>query len=97
MEEVVSKTVTVDLPENLTIANAEVLYNELDSYTSGTQDIVLNASEVSRADTAGLQLIYVFLKTLQQHQASVIWAAPSSALIEASEQLGLKEHLGLSQ
>lgn len=95
MEAVVSKVVTVDLPENLTIANAEALYSELEAYTSGTQDIILNASEVARADTAGLQLIYVFLTTLKQHQATVSWSAPTSALIEASEHLGLKDHLGL--
>ncbi len=90
-----SNAVTVDLPENLTIANAESLYNELDQYISGSKDVVFSANDVARADTAGLQLIYVFMRTLKQHEAEVSWSSPSSALIEASEQLGLKEHLGL--
>ena len=95
-EAAVSKPVTVDLPENLTIANAEALYNELDAHSSGSQDVILNAQEVARADTAGLQLLYLFQQTLQQHQASVLWQSPSTALLEASEQLGMKHHLGLA-
>lgn len=90
-----SNAVTVDLPENLTIANAESLYSELDQYINGSKDVVFSANDVARADTAGLQLIYVFMKTLKEREAEVSWSSPSSALIEASEQLGLKVHLGL--
>ncbi|NIB43212.1 STAS domain-containing protein [Pseudomaricurvus alkylphenolicus] len=86
---------TVDLPDNLTIANAESLHHDLEPLTNGTEDVILNGADVQRADTAGLQLIYVFIQTLQKSSASVSWSGASTALLDASEQLGLKSHLAL--
>lgn len=87
--------VVFDLPENLTIASTEALHEQLEPLSNGSADVVFNASAVSRADTAGLQLLYSFLKTLKSHDASLSWSAPSSVLIDTAEQLGLKQHLAL--
>jgi len=91
----VSSPTTFDLPDNLTIANAEALHEELESLANGSVDVVLNASAVSRADTAGLQILYAFQQALKSHNAKLSWSAPSSVLIETAEQLGLKQHLAL--
>lgn len=90
-----SEQVTVDLPENLTIASADTLHANLEPYISGSQDVLLNAAEVTRVDTAGLQLMYVFIETLKKSSANVSWGAPSNALLDAANQLGITEQLGL--
>jgi len=91
----VASPITFDLPDNLTIANAEALHEELEALANGSADVVLNASAVSRADTAGLQILYAFQQALKSHDASISWSSPSSVLIETAEQLGLKQHLAL--
>jgi len=91
----VASPITFDLPDNLTIANAEALHEELEPLANGSADVVLNASAVSRADTAGLQVLYAFQQALKSHDASISWSSPSSVLIETAEQLGLKQHLAL--
>lgn len=86
---------TFDLPENLTIATAELLHEQLEPFVNGNQDVVLNGSAVNRVDTAGLQLIYAFQQALKSHDASASWSAPSNTLLEVAEQLGLTQHLAL--
>ena len=87
--------ITFDLPENLTIASAEALHEELEPLANGSKDVVFNASAISRADTAGLQLLYAFQQALKSHNASLSWSSPSSVLVETAQQLGLDQHLAL--
>lgn len=88
--------IVVDLPENLTIATAESLHEQLEPHASGSTDIVFNPAAVTRADTAGLQLLYVFINTLKNHGAGCSWASTPAVIVDAAEQLGLKGHLQLS-
>lgn len=85
----------VDLPENLTIAHAELLHEQLDAYTSESAGVILNAAAVVRADTAGLQLIYAFIQVLQQHGAPCRWVGVPPLLLDAAAGLGLREQLNL--
>ena len=89
-------SVTVELPDNLTIANVEALHEQLDTYALASQDVVLNASSVERVDTAGLQTLYAFHQALKAHGANMSWADASSVLVEAAQCLGMKEHLALT-
>ena len=90
-----SNQVSVDLPENLTIATAEGLHDELEPLVTGSQDVTLNGAAVARVDTAGVQIIYSFMQALENAGASVNWEKPSDSLLEASEKLGMTEHLAL--
>lgn len=85
----------VDLPENLTIAHAELLHEQLDAYTSESAGVILNAAAVVRADTAGLQLIYAFMQALRQHGAPCSWTAVPPVLVDAAAGLGLRDQLNL--
>lgn len=85
----------VTLPDNLTIATAENLYNDLSQYAQGGKDVEFEAKGVQRVDTAGLQILYVFMKTLAEHETKVIWKSTSDCLLQTSEQLGLTEALAL--
>lgn len=91
-----ANSVTVDLPDNLTIATVESLQEQLDPFAMGSQDVVLNGEGVERADTAGLQLLYAFSQALKSHNAQMSWLNPSSVLTEAANNLGLSDHLALN-
>lgn len=91
-----ANSVTVDLPDNLTIATVEALHEQLDPFAVGSQDVVLNGVNVERADTAGLQMLYAFSQALKSHNAEMSWMNPSSALTDAAKNLGLTEHLALN-
>lgn len=91
-----ANSVTVDLPDNLTIATVEALHEQLDPFAMGSQDVVLNGAHVERADTAGLQTLYAFHQALKAHSAQLTWSAASEVLLEAADNLGLKEHLALT-
>ena len=90
-----SGPVTFELPNNLTIATAESLHEQLEPLLTTGDDVVLNAAEVKRADTAGLQLLLAFQKALISRSVNMSWSAPSQPLLEAAEQLGLKQMLAL--
>ena len=91
-----SKPVVVDLPSNLTIATAETLHEQLEPLLNGSDDIVLNASAVERADTAGLQVLLAFSKALEARSVAITWSVPAKPLVDAAEQLGLKQLLALT-
>ncbi len=91
-----AESVAVELPSSLTIATVEELHKLLDPFAIGGQDIVLNAEQVERVDTAGLQTLYAFHQALKSHSGVMSWSTISEALLEAAELLGLKEHLALT-
>lgn len=91
-----SKPVVVELPSNLTIATADALHEQLEPLLNGGEDVVLNASSVQRADTAGLQTLLAFARAMEARSAVMTWSAPSKILVDAAEQLGLKQFLSLA-
>ena len=85
----------VDLPEALTIANAEALHEQLEPALSAHQNVFLNAEHVSRVDTAGLQLLFAFNVELNKHELTLDWSDVPSVLRESAELIGLKGLLSL--
>ncbi len=88
-----AKPIIVNLPENLTIAGVEGLYSQLDPYVHDTQDVVLNGKKVDRADTAGLQTLMAFLTAMDKNHVKVSWGDTSETLVDAANNLGLKDYL----
>lgn len=90
-------SVSFQLPENLTVANVHLLHEELEALV-GRHDhdnIVLLADSVSRADTAGIQLLVAFVRSAKERQIKLDWNNPSDKLIAAATVLGLDTALGL--
>lgn len=90
-----SKKTTVSLGAALDIAHASGLKARLVSALGKNMSVTLVSDKVERADTAGLQLIYAFIKKVEQQGNKVQWQKPSDALINASEILGLHNELQL--
>lgn len=90
-------SVELQLPENLTISKVHALHDEFEHALSANagEEIVVHADKVSRADTAGLQLMLAVVKLGKERQMGVVWVKPSGVLLEVAVALGLKEALGL--
>lgn len=89
--------VELHLPENLTISKAHALHDEFEALLNAetAEEIVVYADKVSRADTAGLQLMLAVVKLGKERQMGMVWTKPSDTLIDVAHALGLKEALGL--
>ena len=90
-------TISFHLPENLTIASVHGLHEELEVLVSQSDcdKVVLQASDVQRADTAGVQLLLAFVNASKEHQIGVEWDKPSDKLCTTAELLGLQGALGI--
>lgn len=86
------------LPEQLTIAAVAALYEELEALIArqDCDEVVLNASGVKRADTAGVQLLLSFVIAVREGHFSLSWNKPSKILMEAAAVLGLQRALGIA-
>ncbi len=59
------------------------------------QNIMLNASQVDRADTAALQVLSAFIQDANTGKQIVQWEAPSEPLCQSAALLGLSDMLCL--
>ena len=91
-----AKKTTVSLGTALDIVNASSLKARLENALAKNLSVTLVGDKVERADTAGLQLIYSFIKKVEQQGCKVTWQKPSDNLIQSSEVLGMSEQLSLA-
>lgn len=78
------------------IAKVEALHHEMESLVEQATPTVINAAEVSRVDTAALQLLASFINTMNSTGVSVSWGEVSEELIAAAMLAGLDQTLNLS-
>lgn len=78
----------VHLPEHLTIQVATDLREQLLALAD-RQEVWFDGSGVERVDTAGLQVLAAFRKTLSEHGGAIQWAHQSRALSQALELSGI--------
>ncbi|MCQ8879866.1 STAS domain-containing protein [Pseudoalteromonas shioyasakiensis] len=81
------------LPEELAITKIESLHQDLLNELSTNDDVCIDISEVSRADTASIQLLCALQKHLLSVHHKIIWIGQSEPLNNAINQLGLNEYL----
>lgn len=81
------------LPEELAITKVESLHQDLLNELSTNDDVCLDISEVSRSDTASIQLLCALQKHLLSVHHKIIWIGQSEPLNNAINQLGLNEYL----
>ncbi|NOX90882.1 MAG: STAS domain-containing protein [Gammaproteobacteria bacterium] len=59
------------------------------------QNLVLNASQVDRVDTAALQVLGALIQSANDRKQTVEWEDPSESLCQSAALLGLSEILCL--
>ncbi|TVZ38589.1 ABC-type transporter Mla MlaB component [Alteromonadaceae bacterium 2753L.S.0a.02] len=89
--------VDFNLPENMTIANIHGLHEEFEALVDkqDCDQVNLHGQAVTRADTAGLQLLVAFIQATRERQINVTWDHPSEKLCTAAELLGLSQAIGI--
>lgn len=89
-------TVDFKLPENLTIASVNQIHEQFESLveTKDCDQIQLQASDVERTDTAGVQLLLALVLASKERQIGIVWEKPSAKLCSAATLLGLDNALG---
>lgn len=93
-----AKSIELQLPENLTIAHVNNLHEQMESLINQSDHdaISVQAEAVTRADTAGIQLLFAFSKAAKEHSITLSWKKPSDVLVGAAKTLGLDSTLGFN-
>lgn len=85
----------VVLPTNLTISNLKDLHDEMEVMIEKNDfdNVSIEAKNVERVDTAGIQLLLAFKKSLKEREIAINWQHPTEQLRTAAAMLGLDEKL----
>lgn len=86
---------TLYLPEEISIANVAEWKNKLIDFIREPAPLILDAENLSRVDTAALQLMTAFTHKAQAENKAVSWKNPTATLLKTAEQLGLEQALSL--
>lgn len=87
---------SVILGESLDISLVQVLHEELQQAIQQGGRVVVDATAVERADTAGLQLLLALAEAARLQGVDLRWQGVSQDLKESLGLLGLTEFLGVS-
>ncbi len=91
-----AQTAEYELPESLTVAAIHPIHEQFERLVDdqANDHIILHASAVQRADTAGIQLLYALVVAAKERQITLSWNSPSEKLRTAAQVLGMAGHLG---
>jgi ABC-type transporter Mla MlaB component len=81
----------------LDVGETRAAHGKLAEALTRALPLELRASEMERVDTAGLQLLIVFLRAAHERGLQVRWGDPGAALAASAQLLGLGEALELPQ
>lgn len=88
--------VIIKLNKHLDIASIQELFLILKKALDTQQPILLQANEITRIDTACLQMLLSFYLACQEKKMTVEWESPSSIFIEIAKILNMNQLLKLS-
>lgn len=83
----------VNIGGALTIPNAAAMHAELRQALESAHAIVLDAAAVETVDTAGLQLLSVFVRAARDRGITTTWREPSGILRDGAKRLDLEKIL----
>ncbi len=91
-----SETSEISCPSLFTIQSVEEFKAVLDPHIAELKDLVLDASNVEKVDSCGLQLLVAAKDKLQQGGASMKIHSPSEVVLKISRILGLEKDLEIT-
>ena len=89
--------VSVNLEGVLTIARVESLHAEFEELEKNAVPITLNAQDVTRVDTAVLQLLVALFRSQSARDLGVAWLGVSDEFRASAKLLGLQTALKLTE
>jgi len=94
-ESLVMNEESIKLDGVVNIAKAETLFHEMEEIVRQNHPVKIYAPEVTRVDTAALQLIASFIAHMKNAGTTVEWDGVSNELIAAAKLLGMEQALKL--
>lgn len=82
----------IHLPSQLTIRQIEQVYRQCEEALKGSGNLLIDASEVSKIDTSGVQLLLALKAELDQQHSTLEWVGISNAMRDAVRFIGV-QHL----
>ncbi|MEY4762187.1 MAG: hypothetical protein RLZZ200_2043 [Pseudomonadota bacterium] len=86
---------SLQLASVCTLREAAELKGQLMAQLGQPGDVEIDAAQVGKVDTAGLQLLLAFVSQLDIEGRNLAWKQPNPELYRAAGQLGLVEALKL--
>lgn len=85
----------VKLEGAMTIAKAEALHSQLEELFQSATATKIDATEVSRVDTAIVQLLVSFMNSMKASNINVAWNGVSEDFLAGAKILGMDQYLEL--
>jgi len=86
---------TIDLGTELTIRSVASCKAQIDDNLLQGQEIKLQAENLQKIDSAGLQMLYSLDKTLKKTSQSIHWVNSSAIINEAARMIGLEDLIAI--
>ena len=86
---------TLKLPAQLIINHVEDIQAQFNDIMDSGDEVVIDISDVEKADTACLQLLCVVQKSLTGIGQTISWQGSSEALVLTAKLIGVKAVLNL--
>ena len=88
-------SLTLKCGENFSLRDVQEFHQQLTKALESKQSVEVDASKVTQADTAGLQLLYAFSKKANDNGLEFKWKKVSDDFRKTAELLGMSECLDL--
>lgn len=79
----------LDLGSELSIKTVAEIKQQIDQMVAADIDVVINAEELIKIDTAGLQLLFSLRESLAKTGHHIKWAGTSSVINDSAELIGM--------
>lgn len=86
----------ITLEADVTIVRVADLHSQWVGIVNEGKSIQVDASAVTQVDTAGMQLLLGLYQGLKGSDAQCLWLNPSDAFMDAVQDLGLADAMGLN-
>ena len=80
----------VQLPSHLTIRQVEQVHRQCEVALKGTGNLRIDASDVSKIDTAGLQLLMALKIEMDNQHSAIEWIAITDELRRTASFMGMQ-------
>jgi anti-anti-sigma regulatory factor len=90
-----SEAAILDLGHQLTIAEVEQVQLKIEALLAASTHLSIDAAEIGKVDTAGLQLLCSVKKTFRNTEGGLYWKDISPSLMKSACLLGVDAYLEL--
>jgi ABC-type transporter Mla MlaB component len=82
---------SVQLPSHLTIRHIEQVYHQFEDALKGTGNLRIDASAVSKVDTAGIQLLIGLKIEMDSQHSAIEWISVTDELRHVAQFMGMQQ------